>query len=177
MNNGQTNPSNQPPVPPDFFTVGADSNNPEVSDSTGNNLDTSGIGWSPQADHDTQRVGRSALHENGPFQSPDNNAESIKFEMPPDYVEPVVQESISKEESTQSQPQPDSNIDQPDTINFDKIKTSDTLSPSSIREIDKAEKKLEQDGKMGDFYKMARQMTEANVNNSYGDKANWKGNQ
>lgn len=176
MNNGQTNPSNQPPVPPEFFTTSVGSNNPEANSSTGDNLDTSSIEWGSQPDHNTQRVGRSALHENELSQPTIDTEKSLPFEMPPDYVKPLVQESTLIGEPTGSQSQ-SVNTDQTDKINFDNIKTSDILSPASIREIDKAEKRLEQDGKMGDFYKMARQMTEANVNNSYGDKANWKGNQ
>ena len=175
MNNGQTNPNNQSPVPPDFFTVGNGSNNPEANKSIGDNLDTSSVEWGPQSNHDTQRVGKSALYEDDLTRSTIDAEKSIPFGMPPDYIKPLVQESTLTENPIETQAQLADN-GQPDVIDFDTIKTSDTLSSSGIRAIDKAEKRLEQDGKMGDFYNTARQMTEANVNNSYGDKANWKGN-
>lgn len=61
----------------------------------------------------------------------------------------------------------------PDIVRFDSklIKTEgDHVSKATLREVDKAEVKLSQDGNIADFYTTVRNMMEANLDNSYDRK-------
>ena len=57
----------------------------------------------------------------------------------------------------------------------DSIRTTEKLDPSGIKEVDRIISKLNQDGDVASFYTAARDMMEANMENSYGEKAAWKG--
>lgn len=61
-------------------------------------------------------------------------------------------------------------------FNKEKLKTTDTLNEEGVKEVDAAMQKLNQDGNIADFYNLVRgEMLDANMKNSYGENAAWKG--
>ena len=95
--------------------------------------------------------------------SPTTLGEIVNLEMPPS-IEPLVQ--------NQTMP---ADVQSSSAFMRDSIRTTEKLDPSGIKEVDRIISKLNQDGDVASFYTAARDMMEANMENSYGEKAAWKG--
>ncbi len=180
MDYGQTKQTNQTATPQDFFTVGAGTNNPNSAFDPSDNLDTSNGDWDNPVRHDSKGLGRGALyeaHSDQPLDVTDAINEGVKLGMPPDFLEPRPEPNPnshpeSHPESSDHQLHATEPSREPSStpIDLSNIKTTKALSATGVQEVSKALDKLDKDAKIADFYDTARQMMEANLENSYGRK-------
>ena len=144
---------------PDFFTVGAGTNNPEINNfESGNNLDLSNrqITWQSASPENRQEIGNRVISI-----SSEQNMPPVNPENPPEFGQ-VIELFPPKTQSSESISTVDNN-----PYNKKVIKTKDKLNKEGIQEIDKVVKEFERNGNAADFYDIARDMTETHLDNSY----------
>lgn len=174
MDYGQNPQSVNPESEQAFFTAGAGVNSESANNvNPENNLDLTNqaINWNETTVAKHQNLGNRAIFSPESPESPKSLEENekvptglgevVNLEMPPSF-EPLAQ--AQPDLATPKAP-------------FERkaIRTTEKLEPSGIREVDNIINKLSQDGDAATFYTSARDMMEANMENSYGDKAAWKG--
>lgn len=151
-----------------FFTTGAGTNLEDINNTEPeNNLDLSNqlASWMPE--HDTRKIGSSAIStppnpDSGNFyphapESTPNYGEIVNLEMPPDAISPTTIATPGSAERTLAG----------DIV---EIKTDHNLNSHGMTAIDEAISKLNQDGDIASFYETSRDMTEANLDNSFNRK-------
>ena len=183
MDYGQTT---QQPANSDFFTSGAGTNDNQVNTfDSENNLDLSNqqANWGTPIERDQKNIGSQAINSinsNQPESGPTNNPNAMPVpNMPP--MPEISPESLTEAPSGTNPSLNPAIIKQPDTdnlsaddLNIKKIKTSDRLSEESVKVVDEALAKFNQDGDAAGFYDTARKMMEENLRNSYGrEVAKW----
>ncbi|MBP5674771.1 hypothetical protein J6W91_00380, partial [Candidatus Saccharibacteria bacterium] len=108
-----------------------------------------------------------AIFPNSPEDSgqPAELGQIVNLEMPPNAepLPPTNQEGVMGPELPA------------EPFNRNNIRTKEKLEPSGIREVDHLIGKLDRDQDIASFYDAARKMMTANLENSYGDQAIWKG--
>ena len=121
------------------------------------------INWNSPIERDPRHIGNSAINSpesplNQPENAPISSTEQIvSIEMPP---------------GTEPETPPENNATPEPATPFDKsrIKTGKSLSKDSAQEINKVIGKLNRDGDVASFYDTARDMMEANLENSFNRK-------
>lgn len=175
------------PIPQDFFTAGSGTNNEEINNfEPENNLAStnSQAGWDALTEAypgANQQLGQQAIQSIDFPQAASQSAnaapnlgEVVTLDMPPakkDAPLVMVSDQSSLDPIQATQITEDSHSDQLNTPeDRSKIKTSDTLSDDAIEAMRRAEKKLEQDGDIVNFYDFIRDSMEDNLKNSYNRK-------
>ncbi len=171
MDNGQNTQSANSQPDQAFFTAGVGTNSETTNNfESENNLDLTNEAatWNSSKIVVSQDIANHAISPSENIieaptnpelhaeQSSDSNlGQIINLEMPPTAKQPS--------ESTQNETAPES---------FTKsyIKTGEKLESSGIGEVDRIISKLNQDGNIVNFYDSARDMMEANLENSYNRK-------
>ncbi len=118
-------------------------------------LDTENTAWSPDpTPRDSREIGSRAIENSDPRPRPE------------------ISPAILEQSNLPPMPKDTAIVESALDIPFDKnaLKTTDKLSQTGIEAIDAAVEKLNQDGDIANFYDTARQMMEANLDNSYNRK-------
>lgn len=144
---------------PDFFTVGAGTNNPEINIfEAENNLDLSNrqTTWQSASPENRQEIGNKVVGI-----SSEQNIPPVSPENPPEFGQ-VIELFPPKIQSPES-------ITAYDNSPYNKkvIKTKDRLNKEGIQELDRVVKEFEKNGNTADFYDIARDMAETHLDNSY----------
>ena len=131
------------------------------------NLSENPQSWDVKTERDPRSIGENVLkfpEQLGPDNSPEAQdpqalGQVINLEMPPG-VEASVDTKAGNPIEASLNPQ----------LTEVKIKTTNRLTPESVKAIDESVEKFEQDGKVADFYSSVRDRMEENLDNSYGRK-------
>lgn len=144
--------------------VAPESSNPDTNESL--HADDASISWqrNPQ-EVGNKLIGLSSNYDKdrqGDQYPPSVELGVIEPTMPPGATEDLNPEIIDQTKAIEH--------------SFDKtvIKTDDRLDPAALKEINAASSRLDHTGDIADFYDTARNMTVANLTNSFGNNSAWK---
>ena len=169
MNYGQ--PTNQDGRSNPFFTTGAGTNQDTVNTfQSENNLDLSNnqADWSAPLERDHRSIGNKAM--GAPETSPDK--ENVNSEVPDltNMGKVISLDASRRDYNPKENPSTAEVAEQAISFDRKKIKTGETLEEAGVQEVQNVINKLNQDGNVADFYDTARDMMEANLDNSYNRK-------
>lgn len=174
MDYTQVTQSGKPEIE-NFFTTGAGADfEHELPVEPENNLNLNNIATEWRKNHETSqsdikayipRASEDISSTEHQSVSPEQKVKTIEvdLQMPPtagEFAAPLSEEVV----------QPSQLAD----IDLSKIQAKERLDKTSLQEVYKAERKLNQDGNTADFYEIVRQMTQANLNNTHGERSAWK---
>lgn len=170
-----------------FFTTGAGTNQDSVDNFEAENnldIDNEQMDWDATDDRYARNMGSIAINSPELPKSLSDRAMPNGEELP--KMGEIVETGLLPDEfankntadtSAKDGEKSDSSEDLGNILPFDrkKIKTGEMLGEEGVREMQTVISKLDQDGNVADFYDVSRDMMEANLTNSYGDNAAWKG--